>query len=53
VPTLVISPLAKRGHVEHAQYETVSILKTIEQRWSLRPLSARDGRASDMAACFQ
>jgi phospholipase C len=35
VPTIVISPWAKRGFVDHTQYETVSILAFIEKRWNL------------------
>jgi hypothetical protein len=29
-----------------------SILKFIETRWKLRPLSARDAQANDMTAAF-
>jgi phospholipase C len=42
VPAIVISPLARRGYVDHNQYETVSILKFLETRFNLAPLSARD-----------
>src|SRR5262249_34974621 len=30
VPAIVISPLAKKGFVDHTQHDTLSILKTIE-----------------------
>ena len=43
VPTIIISPFAKRGAVDSTEYETVSILKLIERRFNLAPLSARDG----------
>jgi acid phosphatase len=33
VPTVIISPFAKKGFVDHTPYETVSILKFIETRW--------------------
>lgn len=52
VPLIVVSPFAKRGHVDHTQYETVSLLKLVETRWQLPPLSARDARAADLLAAF-
>src|SRR6202163_176366 len=38
VPTLVISPLAMHGYVDHNVYDTSSILALIEHRWGLAPL---------------
>jgi phospholipase C len=52
VPTLVISPLARHGFVDHNFYDTVSILALIEHRWGLQPLSTRDAAAKDMSAAF-
>lgn len=52
VPTLVISPFAKRGFVDHRQYETASILSFIEKRWNLRPLSTRDWKADPFSNSF-
>jgi phospholipase C len=52
VPTLVISPLAKRGYVDHTQYDTSSILAFIERVWGLAPLSSRDAAANDMRNSF-
>jgi acid phosphatase len=49
VPTVIISPFAKQGFVDHTEYETVSILKFIETRWGLSPLEERDRRANDLA----
>jgi acid phosphatase len=49
VPTVIISPFAKPGAVDHTEYETVSILKFIETRWGLPPLDERDRRANDLA----
>jgi len=42
VPAIVISPFAKRGNIDSTEYETVSILKLIEHRFNLAPLSSRD-----------
>jgi phospholipase C len=53
VPALVISPLARRGAVDHTPLETVSILKLIEERWHLAPLSERDARAHSLRSAFQ
>ncbi len=46
VPMVIVSPFAKRGYVDHSQYETVSILKFIELRFNLPPLNKRDADAS-------
>jgi len=43
VPTIVISPFVRKGAIDNHEYETVSILKLIERRFNLAPLSARDG----------
>jgi phospholipase C len=42
VPAIVISPFARRGGIDSTEYETVSILKLIERRFNLAPLSVRD-----------
>ena len=48
VPAIIIGPLAKRGFVDHTQYDTLSILKTIEERFGLEPLSALDANATSL-----
>jgi phospholipase C len=53
VPAIVISPLAKRRNVCHASFDTLSILKTIEERYGLKPLGERDAGAASMADCLQ
>ena len=35
IPALIISPFAKKGYVDHTQYDTGSILKTIEERFGV------------------
>jgi phospholipase C len=52
VPALVISPYAKPDYISHYTYEFSSILKFIEERWSLGHMTARDDRADDMRDCF-
>jgi phospholipase C len=41
IPFLVVSPYAKKGHVDHVYHDHASILKFIEYNWKLQPLSAR------------
>jgi len=53
VPAIIISPYAKRGFVDHTQYETVSILKFIETRWDLAPLNSRDAGANNLLNAFE
>jgi acid phosphatase len=52
VPAIIISPYAKRGFVDHTQYDTTSILKTIERRFGLAPLGSRDAAANDLSNAF-
>jgi acid phosphatase len=52
VPGIIISPFAKRGFVDHTQYETDSILALIEARWGLQPLGTRDANANPFKGAF-
>ena len=54
VPMIAISPYSKPHYVSHTSMETTSILKLIEKRFNLLPLTARDGdpNASDMEEFF-
>ena len=54
VPMIAISPYSKPHYVSHTSMETTSILKLIEKRFNLPPLTARDGdpNASDMEEFF-
>jgi phospholipase C len=49
VPALLISPFARRGHVEHTVFDHASILKLIEWRFGLPALSVRDRYAANPA----
>jgi phospholipase C len=53
VPTLIISPYTSKGFVDHTPYDTTSILKLIEWRYGLEPLTDRDAGATNMLAAFQ
>jgi phospholipase C len=54
VPTLLISRFTKGGNIDSVQNETVSILKLIERRFGLAPLSARDANpaVNDLTEIF-
>jgi phospholipase C len=52
VPTIIVSPFAKRGFVDHTQYETVSILRLLELRFGLAPLSSRDANVDPLTNAF-
>jgi phospholipase C len=41
IPTLVVSPHTKPGHISHTYTDHVSILKFIEANWKLAPLTSR------------
>lgn len=41
VPLIVVSPWAKKGHIDHNYSDHASILKFIERNWNLDPLSDR------------
>lgn len=49
VPCLLISPFARRRYVSSEVYDHTSILKMIEWRWNLPPLSVRDANANNLA----
>ena len=49
VPALMISPRARRGHIDHRVYDHASVLRMIEWRHGLRPLTPRDAAARNMA----
>jgi acid phosphatase len=53
IPALVISPRL-RGEfvVDDTQYDTTSILATIERRFGLKPLTSRDAAVNDLFTVF-
>ena len=54
VPTIIVSPFVRKGTIDSHEYETVSILKLIERRFNLTPLSARDAnpKVNDLTTAF-
>jgi phospholipase C len=55
VPSIVVSPLARRGAIDSHEMETVSILKLIERRYHLAPLGMRDAdpKIGDLTSVFE
>jgi hypothetical protein len=48
-----VSPYVKRGAIVSTQYNTTSILRTIEQILGMPPMNQFDASASPMFECFQ
>ncbi|MFM8264167.1 MAG: alkaline phosphatase family protein [Pirellula sp.] len=49
----VMSPYAKRGALVSTQYNTTSILRTMQQILGMPPMNQFDGSATPMFDCFQ
>jgi phospholipase C len=49
-PTLLVSPFARPAHTSHVLYDHTSVLRMIEWRWDLEPLSVRDATANNLAS---
>ena len=54
IPTLVVSPFLHGNFVvDHSQYDTTSLLATIEHRFAVPPLGTRDGSVNDLSPVFR
>jgi phospholipase C len=53
IPALVIAPRLRGNFVvDHTEHDTLSILSTIEHRFGLSPLTARDADVSDLSSVW-
>jgi len=52
VPALLISPYATPGLVNHAQFDSASVLRFIETNWSVASLTSRDANATDLGTAM-
>ena len=52
VPTIVVSPYARKGHIDATPYDHTSILAFISWRFGLPPLTNRDANAYNLLAAF-
>ncbi len=50
MPALVVSPFAKKGHVDHTVYDTGSISRLIIRRFGLETLPGLKAREDGMLA---
>jgi phospholipase C len=48
VPSVVVSPYARRGHVSHVLHDHTSVLAFVERKWNLPALTYRDANANDL-----
>jgi phospholipase C len=49
VPCVIASPYAPRRQVSHLLFDHTSVLRMIEWRWQLEPLTVRDASANNLA----
>ena len=50
IPAIIMSPFAKKGHVDHTQYDTTSILRLITKRFDLPTLPGIKARDETLKA---
>jgi len=53
IAAVIVSPYARRGHVDKTSYDTTSILKFITRRFALEPLPGVRERVGDLTAAFE
>jgi phospholipase C len=44
----VVSPYAKKQHVSYTHYDHTSVLKLLQEKWNLPPLTDRDAAAKSL-----
>ncbi len=52
VPAILVSPYARRGHIDSTVLDFTSIPKFIEENWNLKPLAERDAKANSFVKAF-
>jgi phospholipase C len=52
VPSLLVSPYARKGYIDHTLLDHTSILKFIETNWDIPPLAERDAKANNFTSAF-
>ena len=53
IPAIIVSPFAKRGHVDKTPYDTTSVLKFITRRFDLEPLPGVRPLVGDLSAALE
>ena len=49
IPALILARSLTKSGVDHTYYDTLSILRTIEEQWGLGDLGHRDALVNDLA----
>ena len=52
VPAILVSPYARRGHIDSTELDFTSVPKFIEENWDLKPLAERDAKANSFISAF-
>ncbi|MSP03040.1 MAG: acid phosphatase [Acetobacteraceae bacterium] len=52
VPALIISPFARKGHIDNTSYDTGAILKLIARRFALEPLPGVRANTGDLTGAL-
>lgn len=52
IPNFIVSPFARKNYVSHTPMDFTAILKFIETRWDIPPLTRRDASMPDMLEFF-
>jgi phospholipase C len=52
VPAILVSPYARRGHIDSTVLDFTSILRFIEDNWDLASISERDANANSLVSAF-
>ena len=52
IPAIIVSPFARRGHIDHTSYDTTSIITFITRRFGLDPLPGVRANAGNLTAAF-
>lgn len=52
VPAFMVSPYARRGHIDKTVLDFTSIMKFVEENWDLEPLAERDANANNFLSAF-
>ncbi len=52
VPAVIVSPFARPNYVSSVAHDHTAVLKLIETKWNLPPLTQRDAAADDLLDCL-
>jgi acid phosphatase len=53
IPTVAVSPMVKKSHVESTYYDTTAIMKMIQDKYGLRAIGSRDAMQNGLENIFE